>query len=109
MRKRMRIARWFALGAALLLTGFTTGHAQTAAGDVDHRERAGGFGSAVLEAWSRLPAPRARVRPIDIPDRFVAHMSSRGEQLAAAGLDADGLERVVRGLSQGAAQRGAPS
>jgi hypothetical protein len=33
-----------------------------------------------------------------VPDRFVAHMTTREEQLAEAGLDADALERVVASL-----------
>ena len=65
----------------------------------DH-QRAGGFGSAVLEAWSRLQSPQARVRILGIPDRFVEHMSSRAEQLASAGLDPDSVERVVLKLLQ---------
>ena len=65
---------------------------------LEEHQRAGGFGSAVLEAASRLPnAPRA-VRVLGVPDRFVEHMTTREEQLADAGLDADGLERTVRTL-----------
>jgi len=66
----------------------------------DH-QRAGGFGSAVLEAASRVPeldAPLARVKVLGIPDRYLEHMSSRDEQLAEVGLDAAGLERTILGL-----------
>ena len=49
---------------------------------------------------SRLPNARAQVRVLGIPDRFVEHMTSREEQLAAAGIDADSVERVVRTLLQ---------
>ena len=70
----------------------------------DH-QRAGGFGSAVLEAWSRLPrhAERepARIRVLGIPDRFLGHTTSREEQLASAGIDADGVERSLRTLLAG--------
>ncbi|MEM6673666.1 MAG: transketolase C-terminal domain-containing protein, partial [Planctomycetota bacterium] len=63
----------------------------------DH-QRAGGFGSAVLEAASRIPGDGslAQVRVLGIPDRYVDHMTSREEQLASVGLDPDGVERTVR-------------
>jgi len=61
----------------------------------DH-QRAGGFGSALLEAANRLPQSGARLRILGIPDRFVEHESSREAQLAAVGLDVDGILRVVR-------------
>ena len=63
----------------------------------DH-QRAGGFGSAVLEAANRLPGSGARLRLVGIPDRFVDHKSTREEQLAELGLDAEGVLRVVRGF-----------
>ncbi|MEZ6017354.1 MAG: 1-deoxy-D-xylulose-5-phosphate synthase [Planctomycetota bacterium] len=66
----------------------------------DH-QRAGGFGSAVLEAASRVPeldGPLARVKVLGIPDRYIEHMTTREEQLAAAGLDAASVERVLAGL-----------
>jgi 1-deoxy-D-xylulose-5-phosphate synthase len=62
---------------------------------LEEHQRAGGFGSAVLEACTRLPEATARVRLLGIPDRFVEHMSSRREQLAAVGLDTDGIEKSV--------------
>jgi 1-deoxy-D-xylulose-5-phosphate synthase len=69
---------------------------------VEEHQRAGGFGSAVLEAASRLPRPRAaaaaEVRVLGIPARYVEHMTTRGEQLAACGLDAEGIVRAVRSL-----------
>lgn len=67
---------------------------------LEEHQRAGGFGSAVLESLSRLPQANARVRLLGIPDRFVTHMSSRGEQLSELGLDAAGVEQTVRGLYQ---------
>lgn len=67
---------------------------------LEEHQRAGGFGSAVLESLSRLPASNARVRVLGIPDRFITHMSSREEQLATLGLDAAGVEQTVRGLFQ---------
>ncbi len=65
---------------------------------IEDHQRAGGFGSAVLEATSRLPhgdTPLARVKVLGIPDRYLEHRSSPEEQLAEAGLDARGLERAL--------------
>ncbi len=67
---------------------------------VEEHQRAGGFGSAVLEALNALPATPARVRVLAVPDRFMDHKTTREEQLAEAGLDADGIERTVRSLLQ---------
>jgi 1-deoxy-D-xylulose-5-phosphate synthase len=61
----------------------------------DH-QKAGGFGSALLEAANRLPGNGARLRLLGIPDRFVDHMSTREEQLAELGLDVEGVVRSVR-------------
>jgi hypothetical protein len=33
---------------------------------------------------------------LGIPDRYLEHKSTREEQLAEAGIDADGIERAVR-------------
>jgi len=66
----------------------------------DH-QRAGGFGSAVLEAASRVPeldAPLARVKVLGIPDRYIEHMTTREEQLSAAGVDAASVERTLLSL-----------
>jgi len=68
----------------------------------DH-QKAGGFGTAVLEASNRLSRgieDPARVKLLGIPDRFVTHRTSRDEQLAELGLDADGVERTVRQFLQ---------
>ena len=65
---------------------------------VEDHQRAGGFGSAVLEAWVRHAGSGSRVRVLGLPDRFIEHMSSREEQLASAGLDPAGIERAVRQL-----------
>ncbi|MEW6074560.1 MAG: 1-deoxy-D-xylulose-5-phosphate synthase [Planctomycetota bacterium] len=62
---------------------------------LEEHQRAGGFGSALLEAASRLPETRARVHLLGIPDRFVDHMTTREEQLALCGLDALGVEKAV--------------
>jgi 1-deoxy-D-xylulose-5-phosphate synthase len=58
---------------------------------VEEHQRAGGFGSAVLEAWNRLPKATARIRTLGIADRYIDHMTSREEQLAAVGIDADAI------------------
>jgi len=65
---------------------------------VEEHQRAGGFGSAVLEAASRVPDAKARVRVCAIPDRYIDHMTTRDEQLAEVGLDSTGLERIVLSL-----------
>jgi len=68
---------------------------------VEEHQRAGGFGSAVLEAAARVPETgkrRARIRALGIPDRYVDHMSTRDEQLASVGLDARGIERSLLGI-----------
>jgi 1-deoxy-D-xylulose-5-phosphate synthase len=65
---------------------------------VEDHQRMGGFGSAVLEAWSRLPERRSRVRILGVPDRFQEHRTTREEQLSAVGLDAEGIERTVAQL-----------
>ncbi|HUR26913.1 MAG TPA: 1-deoxy-D-xylulose-5-phosphate synthase [Planctomycetota bacterium] len=63
---------------------------------VEEHQRAGGFGSAVLESVSRLPHVRATVKVLAIPDRFLEHKTTREEQLDDAGLDAAAIERAVR-------------
>ena len=65
----------------------------------DH-QRAGGFGSAMLEASARIRVEgrTAGVRVLGIPDRYVDHMTTREEQLASAGLDAPAVTRVVTQL-----------
>ncbi len=70
---------------------------------LEEHQRAGGFGSAVLEALSRFPAARASLRTLAIPDHFVEHMTTREEQLSEAGLDVASLVRAVK--AQKAAQR----
>ena len=65
---------------------------------VEEHQRAGGFGSALLEALNQLPGASARVRVLALPDRFIEHRTTRAEQLADCGLDADGIERSVRAL-----------
>jgi 1-deoxy-D-xylulose-5-phosphate synthase len=67
---------------------------------LEEHQRAGGFGSAVLEALNQLPGITARVRVLALPDRFVDHKTTREEQLAEMGLDADGLERTIVQLVQ---------
>jgi 1-deoxy-D-xylulose-5-phosphate synthase len=67
---------------------------------VEEHQRAGGFGSAVLEAMQSMPNATARVRILGVPDRFIEHRSTREEQLAEVGLDADGIERTLKTLLQ---------
>jgi 1-deoxy-D-xylulose-5-phosphate synthase len=69
---------------------------------VEEHQRAGGFGSAVLEFASResagLGGREALVKVLGIGDDFVEHATKREEQLARAGLDAAGIERVLERL-----------
>ncbi len=69
---------------------------------LEEHQRCGGFGTAVLEAAGRMPRSgderSARVKVLGIPDRYVEHMTTRGEQLASLGLDADGVERALLAL-----------
>ena len=69
---------------------------------LEEHQRAGGFGSAVLESLARDRAEqgRARVRVLAVGDRFIDHMSSRDEQLVTAGISA---MDVVRAVEQGLA------
>jgi 1-deoxy-D-xylulose-5-phosphate synthase len=67
---------------------------------LEEHQRAGGFGSAVLEAASRAPNVRAQIKTLGVADRYVDHMTTRDEQLAAAGIDADALERALRSSAQ---------
>ena len=53
----------------------------------------GGFGAAVAELLSAA-GERPALHMHGVADRFVPHMSSREEQLAACGLDADALVRA---------------
>lgn len=62
---------------------------------IEEHQRAGGFGSAVLEALSRTPNAVARVRCLAIGDHYIDHMTTREEQLAETGLDAASIERAV--------------
>jgi len=65
---------------------------------LEEHQRAGGFGSAVLEALNPLANATARVRILAVPDRFVEHRTTREEQLSELGLDAEGVERAIGAL-----------
>ncbi len=67
---------------------------------LEEHQRAGGFGSAVLECAARIPTQRAQIKVFGIPDRYIDHKTTREEQLSECGLDADELERYVRQLLQ---------
>lgn len=63
---------------------------------VEDHSLAGGFGSAVLEAANRLGLPTENIIRLGLAvDRFYEH-SSRGAQLAEAGIDAAGIAATVR-------------
>jgi 1-deoxy-D-xylulose-5-phosphate synthase len=62
----------------------------------DH-SRQGGFGSAVVELAVERGWPTQAVRLAGLPDRFIAH-AGRSEQLAEAGLNAEGLAATMSDL-----------
>jgi 1-deoxy-D-xylulose-5-phosphate synthase len=63
---------------------------------VEEHAASGGFGSAVLEFLSALPAPPpCVVRVVGVPDRLVPHGES-ADWLARLGLDAPGLAERAR-------------
>lgn len=66
---------------------------------IEENAAMGGFGSAVLEAANRLSLNTERFRVLAIPDSFVEH-GDRDELLADLGLDAAGLVRTAKELSQ---------
>ncbi|MFO0998745.1 MAG: 1-deoxy-D-xylulose-5-phosphate synthase [Planctomycetaceae bacterium] len=66
---------------------------------IEENAAIGGFGSAVLEAATRLSLNTERFRILAIPDSFVEH-GDRDELLADLGLDAAGLVRTAKELSQ---------
>ncbi len=61
---------------------------------VEDHAVAGGFGSAVMELAAQRSLDAGNVKLLGLPDRFIAH-ASRSQQLAEAGLDADGLARAM--------------
>ena len=66
---------------------------------IEENAAMGGFGSAVLEAANRLSLNTERFKVLAIPDSFVEH-GDRDELLADLGLDAAGLVRAAKELSQ---------
>lgn len=66
---------------------------------IEENAAMGGFGSAVLEAANRLSLNTERFKVLAIPDAFVEH-GDRDELLADLGLDAAGLVRTAKELSQ---------
>ena len=82
------------LDAALIGRLLTSGKAVVVCED---HARAGGFGSAVLELACERGWPTQNLKLASLPDRFISH-ASRNEQLAEAGLDAEGLAKTMRDL-----------
>ncbi|MDH3785242.1 MAG: hypothetical protein OEV00_07930, partial [Acidobacteriota bacterium] len=60
----------------------------------------GGFGAAVLEECNRHGLSADRIHRCGLPDEFI-YQGSRSEQLAEAGIDADGIAIGVRRLLDG--------
>lgn len=76
---------------------------------VEESSLLGGFGSALLELACDAGVRTDHIRRLGIPDEFVEH-AERAEQIAAMGLDVDGIVRTIQGLSQRVTARrtGAP-
>jgi 1-deoxy-D-xylulose-5-phosphate synthase len=55
----------------------------------------GGFGSAVLEACNERHLATDGIHRLGLPDRWI-YQGSRSDQLAEAGIDAEGIARKVR-------------
>ena len=73
---------------------------------VEDHARAGGFGSAVLEALAGQGVIPCRLISMGIPDQFIEH-GGRDELLAGLGLSAEGIaERVSAALSGDSAGEG---
>ena len=64
---------------------------------VEDHTRIGGFGAAVLEACNDHRLPTSLVHRMGLPDRWI-YQESRANQLAEAGIDADGIAQRVRAL-----------
>ncbi|MCB9766703.1 MAG: 1-deoxy-D-xylulose-5-phosphate synthase [Candidatus Omnitrophica bacterium] len=72
---------------------------------VEEHTIAGGFGSAVQEAWDQDDLPPVRWKRLGIKDHFVEH-GSRDDMLHRLGLDSEGIARTVEAFvthSHGAA------
>ncbi|MEK7743844.1 MAG: transketolase C-terminal domain-containing protein, partial [Elusimicrobiota bacterium] len=74
---------------------------------VEDNARAGGFGSAVLEALADSSVPEASVLRLGIPDSFVMH-GAPAKLYESVGLDAAGIAARAaqwsdRGLTRGSA------
>ena len=54
----------------------------------------GGFGACVVEACVDRRLPTDSIDRLGLPDEWI-HQGSRGEQLAQAGIDADGIARTA--------------
>ncbi len=61
---------------------------------VEDHATAGGFGSAVMELAAARGLDAGNVRLLGLPDRFIAH-ARRAQQLAEAGLDAEGVAAAM--------------
>ena len=66
---------------------------------VEEGALAGGFGSAVLEAACQHGWDTRILRTLGIPDRFIEH-GDRNELMQELGLDAGGIARACRQLSE---------
>ena len=62
---------------------------------IEEHSLIGGFGSAVIDEAVARGLDASLIERAGLPDRWI-HTGSRGEQLAEAGLDVDGLTKSIR-------------
>jgi len=71
---------------------------------VEENALQGGFGSAVMEFLEERGVTGYSMKRIGVPDKFVEH-GTQAELRRLLGLDADGIERVARGMVKGNAKK----
>ena len=68
---------------------------------VEDHQKIGGFGTAVVEACVVRGLSTQAIHMLGLPDRWI-YQGARGEQLALAGIDTDGIVRACRKILEGA-------
>ncbi|TVS07313.1 MAG: 1-deoxy-D-xylulose-5-phosphate synthase [Phycisphaerales bacterium] len=93
---RLRVAVWDARFAKPVDRGLLRSliEKSTPIVTVEDHSVVGGFGSAVIEAAQEMELETSKITRIGLPDRWI-YQDSRRNQLAEAGIDADGIERAV--------------
>jgi 1-deoxy-D-xylulose-5-phosphate synthase len=62
---------------------------------VEDHHTIGGFGACVLEFCNEHGLPTQSIRRLGLPDRWI-YQGGRADQLAEAGIDAEGIARAAR-------------